>query len=364
MRQNMISILYDMYTEIGLDAYHVGRFSSKCLEPRTKLPILSQCIMSIPDATLARRHCCAANPFTELEHENWQRGVQAYADGFGPLTSQAIPTLLEQADYPNLDGESTHLLDVACGPGQVVSKAISIAKEAKHGSDGDGVGCNRKYLFTALDFSENFLALAKQNIAADHPGTEVTFVEGDAQSMPFDDESFDSITCNFGILHLADPDAFLKESHRVLRPGGALSFSSWAQPPSTEGFDLILGSIEAAGNPDVSLPEGPPFFRFSDEDEIRRSLGNALFHDVHVKKVEPMEWNIRDADHLYQVLLEGTARTREILRGQSAEQTRAVKEELRRRWKDVTDGGEKPLRMPAIISSGRKSGVFGINEDS
>ena len=65
--------------------------------------------------------------FTDLELKNWQRAVDAYDKGFGPLTSQAVPTLLDRAGFQK-DGvlvsgmlkEVGSLLDVACGPGQVL----------------------------------------------------------------------------------------------------------------------------------------------------------------------------------------------------------------------------------------------------
>jgi SAM-dependent methyltransferase len=299
--------------------------------------------------------------FTELEHKNWQRGVDAYTTGFGPLTSQAVPTLLHRAGFlsasiVNNGGDaSCILLDVACGPGQVVEAAVSRAKSS---ASRTGACC---CTYVALDFSSKFLELAERNLKSKHSDTAVTFVEGDAQDMSsvFDDNEFDSVTSNFGILHLAVPDSFLAESYRVLKPGGRLAFSAWSAPPTTEAFDLILGTVKDVGNPNVALPDGPPFFRFSDEDEIRRSLEAAGFVDVETTIVDSMEWtNVDSSDQLYEILLEGTARTRELLKGQTDEETRAVKEELKRRFDERVSEegtvGRRHLRMPAVISSGRK----------
>ena len=83
-----------------------------------------------------------------------------------------------------------------------------------------------------------------------------------------------------------------------------------------------------------------------------KTLPKAGFVDVDVTTVDWMEWHVDSADELYEIFLEGTARTRELLRGQTETETEAVREELRRRF----DARERrgTLRMPAVVSSGQK----------
>jgi demethylmenaquinone methyltransferase / 2-methoxy-6-polyprenyl-1,4-benzoquinol methylase len=88
-------------------------------------------------------------------------------------------------------------LDVACGSGKLTAQLASIA-----GPQGRVVG---------LDFSPQMLEVARR----DHPGIE--FVEGDAITLPFDDESFDVSTIAFGLRNLADPVGGLREMLRVVR---------------------------------------------------------------------------------------------------------------------------------------------------
>ena len=96
---------------------------------------------------------------------------------------------------------------------------------------------------------------------------------------------------------------------------------------------------------------GPPFFQYADPATVRRALAKAGFVDVDVTTVDSMEWHVDSADELYEIFLEGTARTRELLRGQTETETEAVREELRRRFGARERGA---LRMPAVVSSGQK----------
>ena len=266
--------------------------------------------------------------FDELEYTNWQRGVKVYDDGFGPLTRQCIDTLLSQIDFPpsNEEEEEYHLLDVATGPGYVLTAAAEKTKLTTKLQ-------SPKIQLSGLDVSENFLQLASKRWNSLKCQKEVNWIVGSAERLPLKDESVNGITCNFGILHLKDPDAFLQEAHRVLKPGGKLAFSVWAQPPENEPMYLLSASISQHGNPNVPLPEAPPFFRFADPTESTRSMHAAGFTDVHVQTQTNMEWtNVSDAATLYNILLEGTARTRALLEGQTPEQSIAIQSDLHTRF--------------------------------
>lgn len=71
----------------------------------------------------------------------------------------------------------------------------------------------------ASDLVEEMLAVARQE--ADQRGlTNVTVESADAEALPFEDACFDAVTCRIAPHHFADPDRFIAEVARVLRPGG------------------------------------------------------------------------------------------------------------------------------------------------
>jgi ubiquinone/menaquinone biosynthesis C-methylase UbiE len=87
-----------------------------------------------------------------------------------------------------------------------------------------------------------------------HPGLEV--VDGDALSLPFDNESFDVVRCERVLQHIADPARAVAEMTRVLRPGGriALIDTDWGtallHPVVPDVYDRLTTSMLAdAANP-------------------------------------------------------------------------------------------------------------------
>src|SRR5260221_10107605 len=140
--------------------------------------------------------------FHSFEQSGWQRAADRYGDAFGGLTRQTIPSLLHAAGVK----AGTRLLDVASGPGYVAAAAAEVGATA-----------------IGVDFSSEMVGLA----ACLYPG--IRFQEGDAESLAFADASFDAVTINFGVLHLARPDAALAEARRGLVPGGRRAWAVWAQ---------------------------------------------------------------------------------------------------------------------------------------
>jgi demethylmenaquinone methyltransferase / 2-methoxy-6-polyprenyl-1,4-benzoquinol methylase len=101
------------------------------------------------------------------------------------------------------------VLDVASGPGNVATELIA-------------QGAQR---VTALDLSYNMLA---EGAGRGQEG--IDWVNGDAQSLPFPDASFDAVTISFGLRNVPDPERALMEFGRVTRPGGRVVVCEFANP--------------------------------------------------------------------------------------------------------------------------------------
>jgi demethylmenaquinone methyltransferase / 2-methoxy-6-polyprenyl-1,4-benzoquinol methylase len=113
--------------------------------------------------------------------------------------------------------QSGKFLDVCCGTGDL---ALTIAKQLKPGST-----------VTGLDFAQNMLDLAKvredkfarrQERANDTSlkNVQLNWVRGDAQNLPFAQNSFDGAIVSFGLRNLTDLQKGIDEMARVVKPGG------------------------------------------------------------------------------------------------------------------------------------------------
>jgi SAM-dependent methyltransferase len=264
--------------------------------------------------------------FRDFEHAGWESNVSEYDTAFARLTSQAIGPLLDAVHLR----QGTRLLDIATGPGYVAAAAAA-----------------RGASVAGIDFSAPMVARARML------NPTVEFQEGDAEALSFSDSSFDAVVMNFGMLHLARPELAIAQAARVLKPGGRYAFTVWAKPEEATGFGIILNAIQSHGNPGVQIPDGPPFFRFSDPAECERTLRNAGLVDVKVTDI-PQVWRFNGQDEPFDAIFNGGVRIRAILRAQSSEAFEAIRTAAREGTKKFIRDGFVELPMPAILASAVK----------
>ena len=131
-----------------------------------------------------------------------------------------------------------HALDVCCGTGDV---AFALAEAGAR--------------VTGLDFSDAMLRVARQKStvhqpslgscgSARSPQSTVEFVRGDAQQIPFPDNSFDIVTIGYGLRNLADLDAGIREMLRVCKTGGRLLVLDFGKPENAIWRGIYFGYLK------------------------------------------------------------------------------------------------------------------------
>ncbi len=178
-----------------------------------------------------------------------QRARTTWAGGDWDTVSNTIgamgPVLLDRVGIePGMD-----VLDVGTGSGGTVSIPAALR------------GAN----VTGSDLTPELFDAARRR--AQDAGVQVEWVEADAESLPFEDESFDRVLSTFGHMFAPRHEKAAAELARVLRPGGVIGTCTWATHGATAEMFKIVGSF---------MPPPPDFAQsplmWGDEGHIRELL--------------------------------------------------------------------------------------------
>jgi ubiquinone/menaquinone biosynthesis C-methylase UbiE len=170
--------------------------------------------------------------------EVWSAGTyERLAARFGPVHDQLVDALRIEP------GE--RVLDLATGTGEV---AVRAAARGAH--------------VTGVDIAEPMLVKARKR--AEDAGVDVTFDLGDVEYLPYDDETFDVVVSNFGVVFAPDHANVAAELARVARPGARLGFTSWKPNPK-------LGDLYRRFTEDPI--EGREAYEWGREDHVEDMLG-------------------------------------------------------------------------------------------
>jgi len=158
------------------------------------------------------------------------------------------------------------VLEIACGTGAVTRRL----REA----------LPRETRLTATDLHQDMIDVARGRV----PDPDVNWRLADGTALPFDDGSFDVVTCQFGVMFYPDKLAGMREARRVLRSSGRFVFNVW-DSHATNPFGRIAHDTIATW-----LPAGlPPFydkpFSWCDESEIRSMTRDAGFRSTAIEPV-------------------------------------------------------------------------------
>lgn len=170
------------------------------------------------------------------------------------------------------------ILDIATGTGDL---AIAMAKatDAK---------------ITGFDLSVGMLEVGKRKIVEENLQDRIEMIQGDAEKMPFADDSFDVITVAFGVRNFENLKKGLDDIYRVLKPGGKLIILEFSQPQAAPMKQLysfysryILPRIGKKISKDQSaytyLPDSVKAFPHG--DEMKKILKNSNFVEPFDKKL-------------------------------------------------------------------------------
>jgi ubiquinone/menaquinone biosynthesis C-methylase UbiE len=135
---------------------------------------------------------------------------------------------------------------------------------------------------TGLDLTPKLLEVARERAA--QSGGEVNFLEGDAEELPFEDDSFDRVTSCFGVIFAPRQQLAASELARVARPGAKIVVTAWTPQGLNGQMFAKIASYMPAPPPGFASP-----VMWGDEDHARSLLeptGAQLSFERHMVTFE------------------------------------------------------------------------------
>ena len=187
----------------------------------------------------------------------WSAGdYDAVAEGIWPVGEEVVRRVAI--------GKGERVLDVAAGTGNAAVRAAQAGGTV-----------------TAVDLTPELFQAGRRR-AAD-AGVEIEWIEGDAEQLPFADESFDVVVSTFGVMFAPRHAVAAREMARVLRPGGRIGLATWT--PQGTVADMFW-TVAAEMPPPPGIAQSP--LAWGDPDHVRRMLADlTLEFSVESLPIDP-----------------------------------------------------------------------------
>jgi ubiquinone/menaquinone biosynthesis C-methylase UbiE len=248
----------------------------------------------------------------------WDLVADGYVSDVVPMFTGFAETALLMAALP----PGAQVLDVCCGPGTL---ALVAAKAAAR--------------VDALDFSpvmiERLERVAPPNV---FPRL------GDAQALPYPDQSFDAAFSMFGVIFFPDRAKGLAELHRVVRKGGRVVISSWPPSDRVPLMQVLFAAMREQG---LGLPEGPP--ALGEAADYERELGVAGFKEIRPEVVTRV-MTAPSLDALWDSLARSMAPLVLMRKAMGEERFAGLEKAIRQQLAARFGSGEQRIEMPAWLT--------------
>jgi SAM-dependent methyltransferase len=177
-----------------------------------------------------------------------------------------VPALFEQWTKHLIDGagvrDGSHVLDIACGTGVLARRALQRA-----GSGGRVVG---------VDPAPGMIAAAREL------EPRIDWLLCGAEALEVDDETFDCVVSQFGMMFFQDRRKSVQEMLRVLKPGGSLALAVWNTVDNNPAYADIVSVLQqhvgTAAADALRLP-----YSLGNADEVTAVLDHGGLTDVRVE---------------------------------------------------------------------------------
>jgi ubiquinone/menaquinone biosynthesis C-methylase UbiE len=162
------------------------------------------------------------------------------------------------------------VIDVACGSGNLA--VLAAAKGAE---------------VTGIDIADNLIETAKKR--AEASGLNIKFEVGDAEALPYPDNSFDVVMTMFGAMFAPRPEVAASELIRVCKPGGRIAMANW----TPEGH---AGQMFKLSGKYLPPPNMPPPVQWGVPDIVKERFGDKVGNLTMTPRIADMTFEYPPAE--------------------------------------------------------------------
>jgi len=255
----------------------------------------------------------------------WQAPLSAFTRG-------ATEAVLQAARLK----PGMRVLDLASGVGD---PALAIA---------EAVGPSGHVI--ATDLGPGMIALAEE-LARARGLRNMEFRVANVEALPFPDESFDVVSCRFGIMFFPDQPKAFSECRRVLHRGGRVAFVVWGkrEQPFLGTTVGILGKYVEVPKPD---PDAPHAFMFGERGLLKSRLEAAGFQQVSEEvRTVTGRW-AGSPEEYWQQFTEVAAPFRPLIAKLTGETRQRAESEIIAGLRELSDGTAITMPMEIVIGTG------------
>ena len=207
--------------------------------------------------------------YRTASREGWARAAGAWATHRDVMQAAAEPVSHWMVDA--IDPQPGHrVLELAAGPGDTGFLAAELIEPGG--------------TLISSDHVEEMVDQARAR-AAELGVTNVEFRTIDAEWIDLPTAHLDGVLARWVYMLLADPSAALRETRRVLRPGGRLALAAWADPEENPWAFAPRAELVAMGATEAPDPHAPDMFAFRDPRRIVELLEETGFEDIVVEQI-------------------------------------------------------------------------------
>src|SRR3954447_4147283 len=210
--------------------------------------------------------------FRAESRDRWERSAPGWGNQQQQMSRQTEPVTRWLLDALELVPGQT-VLELACGPGDA---GIAAAGRLRPGGR-----------LIATDAAQAMVDLVAQRAPAEGLDDAVEKRAMDAEfTFDFDAAGFDAVLCRWDYMLMADPGAALRETRRVLRSGGRVALSAWAETERNPWMGAPYAEIGERGLVERPPPGTPGPMAWAQPGRIAQELEDAGFVEPHVAVVE------------------------------------------------------------------------------